>query len=127
MRDGSLLQLVIPAPRLPQRDARVSAIAAGALHMAAAALVATHEAHGVQMVATRSIERAAGDESVIELGDTDAPEMLALAGLNGLAEISPGLGVARSRAITEAAMDAIDSMHGEPQHDICRIAGLKKT
>ncbi len=37
----SLLHLVIPAPRLPPRDARVSAIVAGALHMAAAALLAT--------------------------------------------------------------------------------------
>ena len=36
----SLLHLVIPAPRLPRRDARASAIAAGALHMAAAALLA---------------------------------------------------------------------------------------
>jgi periplasmic protein TonB len=36
----SLLHLVIPAPRLPKRDARASAIAAGALHMAAAALLA---------------------------------------------------------------------------------------
>jgi TonB family protein len=36
----SLLHLVIPAPRLPKRDARVSAIAAGVLHMAAAALLA---------------------------------------------------------------------------------------
>lgn len=35
------LHLVIPAPRLPPRDARVSAIVAGALHMAAAALLAT--------------------------------------------------------------------------------------
>src|SRR5687768_16228637 len=37
----SLLHLVIPAPRLPQRDARASTIAAGALHIAAAALLAT--------------------------------------------------------------------------------------
>ncbi len=36
----SLLHLVIPAPRLPRRDARASAIAAGALHVAAAALLA---------------------------------------------------------------------------------------
>jgi len=34
----SLLHLVIPAPRLPRRDARASVIAAGALHMAAALL-----------------------------------------------------------------------------------------
>jgi TonB family protein len=36
----SLLHLVIPAPRLPQRDARASAVAAVALHVAAAALLA---------------------------------------------------------------------------------------
>jgi hypothetical protein len=36
----SLLHLVIPAPRLPQRDARASAITAVALHIAAAAVLA---------------------------------------------------------------------------------------
>jgi predicted GNAT family acetyltransferase len=44
-------------------------------------LVAAREAQGVQMLATRPIAALAGDHPIVELGDTDAPEMLALAHL----------------------------------------------
>lgn len=44
-------------------------------------LVAAREAQGVQMVATRTVAPQAGTHAVVELGDADAPEMLALAQL----------------------------------------------
>ena len=45
------------------------------------ALVAVREAQGVQMLATRAVEAEAGAEPVVELGEVDAPDMLALAQL----------------------------------------------
>jgi predicted GNAT family acetyltransferase len=44
-------------------------------------LVAARAAQGVQMLATRPIASQAGDLSIVELGDADAPEMVALAQL----------------------------------------------
>ena len=44
-------------------------------------LVVARAAQGVQMLAARSIEREDGDCAVVELGEADAPEMLALAQL----------------------------------------------
>jgi predicted GNAT family acetyltransferase len=44
-------------------------------------LVAARTAQGVQMLATTPIGLAAGDHTIVELGDTDAPEMVALAQL----------------------------------------------
>jgi predicted GNAT family acetyltransferase len=44
-------------------------------------LVAARVAQGVQMLATRPIASQAGDYSIVELSDTDAPEMVALARL----------------------------------------------
>lgn len=42
-------------------------------------LVAARAAQGVQMLATRPVAPLPGPHTIIELGDTDAPEMLALA------------------------------------------------
>src|SRR5579859_3496045 len=44
-------------------------------------LVAARTAQGVQMLATRPIASQAGDHTIVELGDADAPEMVALAQL----------------------------------------------
>jgi predicted GNAT family acetyltransferase len=44
-------------------------------------LVPMKAAKGVQMIATRSIRAAGPEEDIVELTDTDAPEMLALATL----------------------------------------------
>lgn len=59
-----------------------------------AALVATRTAQGVQMVATRTINKAAPDSAtpgaLVELGDADAPEMLALAQLTEPGPFLPG-------------------------------------
>jgi predicted GNAT family acetyltransferase len=44
-------------------------------------LVAARTAQGVQMLATRPIAPQAGDPTIVELGDADAPEMVALAQL----------------------------------------------
>ena len=44
-------------------------------------LVAARAAQGVQMLATQPIASQAGDHTIIELGDADAPEMVALAQL----------------------------------------------
>jgi predicted GNAT family acetyltransferase len=44
-------------------------------------LVTVKAAKGVQMVATRSVAAITADEDIVELGDADAPEMLALAEL----------------------------------------------
>jgi predicted GNAT family acetyltransferase len=44
-------------------------------------LTASRTGSGVQMVATRAVEPQGGDGGVVELGDADAPEMLALAQL----------------------------------------------
>ena len=45
------------------------------------ALVAVREAEGVQLVAVQPIEPERGAETIVELGDADAAEMLALASL----------------------------------------------
>lgn len=44
-------------------------------------LVTVKAAKGVQMIATRSAAAVTADEDIVELGDADAPEMLALAEL----------------------------------------------
>jgi predicted GNAT family acetyltransferase len=44
-------------------------------------LVAARTAQGVQMLAMRLIEPQSGDHTIVELGDADAPEMVALAQL----------------------------------------------
>jgi predicted GNAT family acetyltransferase len=44
-------------------------------------LIAARAAQGVQMLATRPIASQPGDHTIVELGDMDAPEMLALAHL----------------------------------------------
>ena len=57
-------------------------------------LVVTRAAQGVQMLAARSIEREDGDCAVVELGEADAPEMLALAQLT-----EPGPFLARTHTM----------------------------
>jgi predicted GNAT family acetyltransferase len=44
-------------------------------------LVAVRRAEGVQLIAAQLIEPEAGEETIVELGDADAAEMLALASL----------------------------------------------
>jgi predicted GNAT family acetyltransferase len=44
-------------------------------------LIATREAEGVQMLATQPIAPQAGEHTLVELGDADAPDMVALAQL----------------------------------------------
>ncbi|HEY0859274.1 MAG TPA: GNAT family N-acetyltransferase [Albitalea sp.] len=44
-------------------------------------VVASRTARGVQMLATRPVVQEAGADAIVELGDADAPEMLALARL----------------------------------------------
>jgi predicted GNAT family acetyltransferase len=44
-------------------------------------LMAARAAQGVQMLATRPVGSQTGDHSIVELGDVDAPEMVALAQL----------------------------------------------
>ena len=44
-------------------------------------LVVSREARGVQMLATQPIAPESGADAIVELGDADAPEMLALAQL----------------------------------------------
>jgi predicted GNAT family acetyltransferase len=44
-------------------------------------LVQAKAGRGVQMIATRSVRAAGSDDDIVELSDTDAPEMLALATL----------------------------------------------
>jgi predicted GNAT family acetyltransferase len=44
-------------------------------------LMAARAAQGVQMLATRPIASQTGDHAIVELGDADAPEMVALAQL----------------------------------------------
>jgi hypothetical protein len=44
-------------------------------------LVAVREAEGVQLIAVQSIEPETGEETIMELGDADAADMLALASL----------------------------------------------
>lgn len=43
--------------------------------------MAIREAQGVQLIAVQSIEPGTGEETIMELGDTDVAEMLALASL----------------------------------------------
>ena len=57
-------------------------------------LVVARAAQGVQMLAARSIEREDGDCAVVELGEADAPEMLALAQLT-----EPGPFLARTHTM----------------------------
>ena len=57
-------------------------------------LVAARAAQGVQMLATRPIAPQARDRAIIELGDADAPEMLALAQLT-----EPGPFLARTHTM----------------------------
>jgi predicted GNAT family acetyltransferase len=57
-------------------------------------LVAARAAQGVQMLATRPIASQAGEHTVVELGDTDAPEMVALAQLT-----EPGPFLARTHTM----------------------------
>ncbi|HYX73533.1 MAG TPA: GNAT family N-acetyltransferase [Steroidobacteraceae bacterium] len=57
-------------------------------------LAALKQAKGVQMIATRRIPPPATDEDIIELGDADAPEMLALARLT-----EPGPFLARTHSM----------------------------
>lgn len=57
-------------------------------------LVPIKAAKGVQMVATRSIRPAEGDDDIVQLTDADAPEMLALATLT-----EPGPFLARTHTM----------------------------
>lgn len=59
----SIFVLQVPAIRVPK------------------GLVAVRAAQGVQMISMRPIASQAGDHTIVELGDTDAPEMVALAQL----------------------------------------------
>jgi predicted GNAT family acetyltransferase len=63
LKGESIFVLQVPAIRIPT------------------GLVAARTAHGVQLLAMRPIARQAGEHAIIELGDTDAPEMVALAQL----------------------------------------------
>lgn len=53
-------------------------------------LVAARRAEGVQMVATRAVPGPTGQDAVVELGDADASEMLALAQLTEPGPFLPG-------------------------------------
>lgn len=57
-------------------------------------LEVVHTAQGVQMLATRPIVPQSSDSAIVELGDTDAPEMLALAQLT-----EPGPFLARTHTM----------------------------
>jgi predicted GNAT family acetyltransferase len=63
LKGESIFALQVPAIRVPN------------------GLVAARTAQGVQMLATRPIARQAGEHTIVELGDADAPEMVALAQL----------------------------------------------
>ena len=77
VRQGeSIYVLQVPAIRIPS------------------GLVATRTAQGLQMCATRPIAAQAGDDAIVELGDADAPEMLALAQLT-----EPGPFLARTHTM----------------------------
>lgn len=69
----ALTELVRPGERVFLADVPDVAVPSG--------LVLVKAAKGVQMVATRSIRMAADDQDIVQLTDTDAPEMLALATL----------------------------------------------
>ncbi|TAN04185.1 MAG: GNAT family N-acetyltransferase [Rhodanobacteraceae bacterium] len=79
------------------------------------ALHATKTALGVQMVATRPIHPEAGGDEILSLGDTDAPEMLALARLT-----EPGPFLARTHVMGHFIGIRIDgrlaAMAGERMH-----------
>lgn len=74
--DEAVYVLQVPAIRVPE------------------GLVAVREARGVQMQATRAITPDGGDGTLVELGDDDAPEMLALAQLT-----QPGPFLARTHTM----------------------------
>jgi predicted GNAT family acetyltransferase len=57
-------------------------------------LTAARTAQGVQMIATRPIASQSGDRAIVELGDVDAPEMVALAQLT-----EPGPFLARTHTM----------------------------
>jgi predicted GNAT family acetyltransferase len=74
--DESVYVLQVPAIRVPD------------------GLAAVRTAEGVQMLATRPIAPPTGDGDIVELGDADAPEMLALTRLT-----EPGPFLARTHAM----------------------------
>lgn len=80
-----------------------------------ARLRATKTALGVQMVAMRSISPESGDDTILPLGDADAPEMLALAQLT-----QPGPFLARTHVMGRFIGIRIDgrlvAMAGERMH-----------
>ncbi len=79
------------------------------------ALRAAKTALGVQMVATRPVQRESGSETILPLGDADAPEMLALAQLT-----QPGPFLARTHVMGHFIGIRIDgrlaAMAGERMH-----------
>jgi len=79
------------------------------------ALHAAKTALGVQMVATRPVQRESGSETILPLGDADAPEMLALAQLT-----QPGPFLARTHVMGHFIGIRIDgrlaAMAGERMH-----------
>lgn len=69
----ALLELVHPGERIFVLQVPDIAVPSGLLPMKAG--------KGVQMLATRSLQAAGSDDQIVELTDSDAPEMLALATL----------------------------------------------
>jgi predicted GNAT family acetyltransferase len=69
----ALMELVQPGERIFVLQVPDIAVPGG--------LVPTKAGKGVQMIATRSIQAAGPDDDIVELTDSDAPEMLALATL----------------------------------------------
>jgi predicted GNAT family acetyltransferase len=69
----ALLELVQPGERVYLLQVPDIAVPNG--------LVPLKAAKGVQMIATRSVQAAGSDDDIVELTDSDAPEMLALATL----------------------------------------------
>jgi predicted GNAT family acetyltransferase len=76
LEDESVYVLQVPPIRIPE------------------GLVAVREAQCVQLIATRPIAAQAGDSDFVALGDSDAPEMLALAQLT-----EPGPFLARTHTM----------------------------
>ncbi|HEY6517183.1 MAG TPA: GNAT family N-acetyltransferase [Steroidobacteraceae bacterium] len=69
----ALMELVQPGERIFVLQVPDIAVPGGLVPMKAG--------KGVQMIATRSIQAAGSDDDIVELTDSDAPEMLALATL----------------------------------------------
>jgi predicted GNAT family acetyltransferase len=82
----ALTELVHPGERVFLADVAEVAVPRG--------LELIKSAKGVQMVATRSIQSAEGDDDIVQLTDADAPEMLALATLT-----EPGPFLARTHTM----------------------------